>query len=83
LVYGLYTAMEGKGWVTAAEMAQATGVPRQNFNATLRRMVSEGVVERNDELWPLRFTVARKPSHEVRTKIGRIKAAAAIYGETR
>lgn len=43
------------GWMSAPIIASGVGQPRQNLDYTLRTMIEQGVVERNETVHPIHY----------------------------
>lgn len=57
-VYAVYRALRDGGWVSAPDLAEAVGEPRQNLDHSLKKMIEAGVVERRETVRPIHYRLA-------------------------
>lgn len=54
-VYALYKALRDRGWMSAPDLADAVGEPRQNLDHSLKAMIEAGIVERRTTVRPMHY----------------------------
>lgn len=79
-VYSLYRVMAGKGWMTAPDLANAMGEPRQNLDHSIKQMVDGGLVERRATLRPICYRIVETIPTET---MGVLTGAAEVYEKDR